>query len=214
MPSSFKKSVYVGDEVVDASNTPVTLAVGMNIRPAGCRSDSCAVVYDGKSSIQMDQMQVTFRLLPGSHLVGWAAAHCRRFCLCIHSCCGPKRRPVPNIWWTARNLMKLPTMQRFSGGENPVLLTLLIWRISGCLSLNTFGARSLRPNWQLMPELPALRSAGARMSSRNGCLETISRWRRTPIISAPEKGCQNSPTHLPLRSGPGDCCQRFDRRYL
>ena len=61
----FQQSVYVGDEVVDASNTPVTLEVGTKIHPAGCRSDSCAVVYDGKGTIQMDQMQVTFRLLPG-----------------------------------------------------------------------------------------------------------------------------------------------------
>ena len=60
----FQKSVYVGDEVVDASDTPVTLAVGTKVRPAGCRNSSCAIVYDGKSSIQMDQMQVTFRLLP------------------------------------------------------------------------------------------------------------------------------------------------------
>ncbi len=61
----FQKSVYVGDEVVDTSDTPVTLAVGVKVRPTGCRSDSCTVVYDGKSAIQMDQMQVTFRLLPG-----------------------------------------------------------------------------------------------------------------------------------------------------
>jgi peptide/nickel transport system substrate-binding protein len=61
----FKKSVYIGDEVVDASNTPVTLAVGMKVRPAACRSDSCAVTYDGKGSIEMEQMQVTFRMLPG-----------------------------------------------------------------------------------------------------------------------------------------------------
>ena len=61
----FQQSVYVGDEVVDANNTPVTLAVGTKVQPAGCRSDACAIVYDGKSSIQMDQMQVTFRLLPG-----------------------------------------------------------------------------------------------------------------------------------------------------
>ena len=61
----FKKSVYIGDEVVDASNTPVTLAVGVNVRPAGCRSDTCAVAYDGKGSIEMDQMQITFRMLPG-----------------------------------------------------------------------------------------------------------------------------------------------------
>lgn len=61
----FQKSVYIGDEVVDASNTPVTLEVGVKIRPAGCRSDTCAVAYDGKGSIQMDQMQATFRMLPG-----------------------------------------------------------------------------------------------------------------------------------------------------
>ncbi len=61
----FKKSVYVGDEVVDAGNIPVTLAVGMKIHPAGCRSDACIVEFDGKGSIQMDQMQVTFRMLPG-----------------------------------------------------------------------------------------------------------------------------------------------------
>jgi len=60
----FQKSVYVGDEVVDASDTPVTLEVGTTIRPAGCRTDACAVVFDGKGAIQMDQMQVTFRLLP------------------------------------------------------------------------------------------------------------------------------------------------------
>ena len=61
----FQKSVYVGDEVVDASGTPVTLAPGVKVHPAGCRSDSCAIVYDGKTEIQLDQMQVTFRLLPG-----------------------------------------------------------------------------------------------------------------------------------------------------
>jgi len=61
----FPKSVSIGDEVVDASDTPVPLAVGVKIRPAGCQSDSCSIKYDGTSAIQMDQMQVTFRLLPG-----------------------------------------------------------------------------------------------------------------------------------------------------
>jgi peptide/nickel transport system substrate-binding protein len=61
----FSKSVYVGDEVVNASGTPVTLAVGVKVRPAGCSSDACVIKYDGTSEIQMDQMQVTFNLLPG-----------------------------------------------------------------------------------------------------------------------------------------------------
>ncbi len=61
----FSKPFYIGDEVVDAGGTPVTLAVGVKIRPAGCREDSCAIVYDGNSQVQLDQMQVTFNMLPG-----------------------------------------------------------------------------------------------------------------------------------------------------
>lgn len=61
----FPKSVVIGDEVVDASGTPVTLGVGVKIRPAGCRSDACVIEYDGTSGNQMDQMQVTFNILPG-----------------------------------------------------------------------------------------------------------------------------------------------------
>lgn len=61
----FQVSAYVGDEVVDAAGNPVTLKAGDRIRPAGCRSDSCAVQYDGKSQVQMDQMAVTFNLLAG-----------------------------------------------------------------------------------------------------------------------------------------------------
>jgi peptide/nickel transport system substrate-binding protein len=60
----FPTSVNTGDEVVDASGTPVTLGVGVKIRPAGCQSDTCAVKYDGTSAIKMDQMQVTFNMLP------------------------------------------------------------------------------------------------------------------------------------------------------
>jgi len=35
------------------------------VRPSGCRSDDCAIAYDGSSSLQMDQMVVTFTLLEG-----------------------------------------------------------------------------------------------------------------------------------------------------
>ena len=58
-------SVYVGDEVVDAGGLPVTLAPGVRVRPSGCRSDDCAILYDGKGEIQMNQMAVNFSLLPG-----------------------------------------------------------------------------------------------------------------------------------------------------
>lgn len=58
-------NVSAGDTVVDSSGAVVTLDAGVRVRPSGCRSDSCAVNYDGSSQVQMDQMVVTFTLLEG-----------------------------------------------------------------------------------------------------------------------------------------------------
>jgi peptide/nickel transport system substrate-binding protein len=57
--------VVAGDMVVDAGGTPGALAAGMVVKPAGCRTADCAITYDGTSALQMDQMVVTFKLLPG-----------------------------------------------------------------------------------------------------------------------------------------------------
>ena len=53
-----------GDQLVDADGNLTQLKVGMSVRPAGCRSDDCAITYNGESAIEMDQMIVTFRLRP------------------------------------------------------------------------------------------------------------------------------------------------------
>ncbi len=58
-------SVQAGDEVIDADGNLVTLAKGTLARPAGCTSADCAAPWDGKSDLKMDQMTVTFKLLPG-----------------------------------------------------------------------------------------------------------------------------------------------------
>ncbi len=58
-------SVATGDEVIDVTGTPITLSAGARIRLAGCRSEDCAVVYDGSSQVDMEQMIVSFTLLPG-----------------------------------------------------------------------------------------------------------------------------------------------------
>lgn len=58
-------SVKRGDEVVDAEGNPIILEAGSRVRPAGCRSADCAIVYDGSSPLQMDQMFVEFKLKPG-----------------------------------------------------------------------------------------------------------------------------------------------------
>ncbi len=58
-------AVGAGDQVVDASGNLVTLKAGVKIRPSACRSDDCAITYDGSSRIDMDQLVVTFTLLEG-----------------------------------------------------------------------------------------------------------------------------------------------------
>lgn len=58
-------SVGAGDQVVDSSGNLVTLNAGVKIRPSACRSDDCAITYDGSSRIDMDQLVVTFTMLKG-----------------------------------------------------------------------------------------------------------------------------------------------------
>jgi peptide/nickel transport system substrate-binding protein len=63
--------VSAGNQVVDNADNPVTLtaktaeAPGTIVRPAGCRAPACAVEFDGSNVTEMDQMVVTFKLLPG-----------------------------------------------------------------------------------------------------------------------------------------------------
>lgn len=56
--------VEPGDTVLDTDGKLIKLASGDRVRPAGCRSDDCAVSFDGVSPLEMDQMIVTFRLRP------------------------------------------------------------------------------------------------------------------------------------------------------
>lgn len=57
-------AVHVGAMVVDAGGNLTALAAGTRLRPSSCRADGCAILYDGVSALQMDQMQVTFHLRP------------------------------------------------------------------------------------------------------------------------------------------------------
>ena len=56
--------VQDGTQVLDADGNLASLESGVRIRPAGCRSNDCVITYDGTTSIEMDQMVVTFRLRP------------------------------------------------------------------------------------------------------------------------------------------------------
>ena len=54
--------VQTGDLIIDADGNLTFLATGLRVRPAGCRSDDCAIEYDGISPLEMDQMIVNFSL--------------------------------------------------------------------------------------------------------------------------------------------------------
>src|SRR5688572_15605523 len=58
-------SVKRGDQVIDVNGSRVTFDVGVTVLPSGCTDDSCSVRYDGSSAVELDQMVVTFRMLPG-----------------------------------------------------------------------------------------------------------------------------------------------------
>lgn len=59
-----KTTVQAGGSLVDAEGNLTQLTTGLRVRPAGCRSDDCAIAYDGVTPLEMDQMIVTYRLRP------------------------------------------------------------------------------------------------------------------------------------------------------
>ena len=52
-----------GDLLVDADGNLSYLETGLRVRPADCRSDDCAITYDGTSPLSVDQMVVNFTML-------------------------------------------------------------------------------------------------------------------------------------------------------
>ncbi len=58
--------VAPGTKIVDAHGDVVALQEGVAFFPAGCNSTRCALKYtDDMGAVTMDQLQVTFRILPG-----------------------------------------------------------------------------------------------------------------------------------------------------
>ena len=53
-----------GDLIVNTDDQVVLLDAGVNYYPAGCNDPSCAQRYSGSGQVEMDQMVVTYRLLP------------------------------------------------------------------------------------------------------------------------------------------------------
>jgi len=54
-----------GDPVTDVNGSPVILETGTQVYPAGCADLACSLRFDGQTSLEMDQMTVTFHLKPG-----------------------------------------------------------------------------------------------------------------------------------------------------
>ncbi len=59
-------AVEPGDLVVDATGEVVVFKPGVLIRPAGCQESACAVEWES-GAFSMDQMSVTYTLLPDLH---------------------------------------------------------------------------------------------------------------------------------------------------
>jgi peptide/nickel transport system substrate-binding protein len=57
--------VKAGDLIVDSSGNPVNLEAGVEYRPSGCSEIACAQKYAGDQPVQIDQLVLDFKLLPG-----------------------------------------------------------------------------------------------------------------------------------------------------
>ena len=57
--------VAAGQPVIDAQGDLVNLVQGTQVYPAGCNDDSCAITWDGQSGLSLDQLTLTFQMLPG-----------------------------------------------------------------------------------------------------------------------------------------------------
>ncbi len=58
-------SVKRGDPIVDATGNFTVLDFGRTVLPSGCKDEACAIKYDGRADLKMDQLVVTFHLTPG-----------------------------------------------------------------------------------------------------------------------------------------------------
>ena len=58
------QDVAAGDLVVDADNNLVALEQGVRVHPAGCSAHDCIQEWDGSTPLQMERLELTFRLLP------------------------------------------------------------------------------------------------------------------------------------------------------
>lgn len=57
--------VNIGDMIVDAQGNLNTLGDGSLYRPSGCSQQACAQSFSGTGPVQMDQLILHFKLLPG-----------------------------------------------------------------------------------------------------------------------------------------------------
>jgi peptide/nickel transport system substrate-binding protein len=56
--------VKAGDLIVDSSGNPVNLETGVEFRPSGCTESTCSQSYTGDQPVSMDQLVLSFTLLP------------------------------------------------------------------------------------------------------------------------------------------------------
>ena len=57
-------AVKRGDPVVDAHGNFAILDFGLDVLPSGCTQDACSIKYDGRADLKMDQLVVTYKMLP------------------------------------------------------------------------------------------------------------------------------------------------------
>jgi peptide/nickel transport system substrate-binding protein len=58
-------AVVTGDVVIDIHGNPINLAKGSQVFPSGCSDESCAITWDGKTTLSMDRIVANYSIKTG-----------------------------------------------------------------------------------------------------------------------------------------------------
>ncbi len=184
-------TVTAGSKVVDSSGNVVMLATGTKVRPSGCRADDCAISYDGSSSLQMDQMVVTFTLLEE---LMWSDGEPLTSSDSIYSfeLASDKDTPVSKFLIDRTATYEAADDQTIQWWGHPGFIDpdyyTNFWMPLPEHAWSEFPAADLQ-KWMFPP---AFRSAGDLISSMNGKQGSPSIWSRISIISWQPADCRSS----------------------
>jgi peptide/nickel transport system substrate-binding protein len=176
-------TVKRGDPVIDSSGKLSVLDVGVTIFPTGCTDTACAVQYNGSNTQQMDQLVVTFRMLPN---LTWSDGNPLTSADSVFAFKLASDAATPGSKYL---------IDRTQAYEAAGDLTIQWWGVPGFIDpsyADNFWAPLPKHLWEKIPAAELARGDTKAHPPIGWGPGSISAWRKTPSTSALLKVCQSS----------------------